>query len=242
VRLKPRTKIILIACLLLALVWVWVAFQESEPSYKGRTLSFWLTQYRPNDMRIIPVADAREAAAAVKAIGTDALPVLVEWLRYEPGAVRKWTLNAAVRLPAKMFRSAFVQDHLIATTPDLRADQAVRGFEILGPAAAPAIPDLVRLVNTPNADFSAARSLYALGYIGPAALPELTKMIQDPHQPHRTRAIEMIGYMREWDFDVSSMNSVLLRCLTDTNRFVQMAATNALLTIAPEVLTNAPAQ
>jgi hypothetical protein len=238
---KRRKRIILLACGILALALGWIAMQEREPRYNGRTLSSWLAQYLPNESQQVSDADAREAATAVEAIGTNALPFLVEWLRFEPGALRKWTWRSVTKLPREIFLSRFVQDQVIASTPDLQSERAVRGFRILGPAGAPAIPDLLRLVNTPNAEFSAARSLYALGHIGPAALPALTKLIQDSHHPHRARAIEIVGYMSEWGVDVSSMRPVLLSYLNDTNHFVRSATTNTLLTIAPEVLTNAPA-
>ena len=211
-----------------------------EPRYAGRPLSYWLAQYRPSTGQYGSAAEAQEAETAVRAIGTNAIPFLVGWLRFEPGAVKEWISRNVARLPDKIFRSRYVQEKVINSTPDLWSERATEGFKILGPAGAPAIPELMRLVNAPNTDFSAARSLYALGHIGKAAFPEFVTLIQDSRHPQRARAIDIVGYMSEWGVDVSSLRPVLLPCLYDTNAFVRAAATNALREVDREVLTGQP--
>lgn len=55
---------------------------------------------------------------------------------------------------------------------ELRAERASSGFEILGEAAAPAIPDLVRVANQGNSASARAATL-ALAYLGVDALEPL---------------------------------------------------------------------
>jgi hypothetical protein len=51
--------------------------RDREPSYSGHSLSEWLHAARPG--YINPAAPPAEATAAVRRIGTSALPALLKW-------------------------------------------------------------------------------------------------------------------------------------------------------------------
>lgn len=85
-----------------------------------------------------------EAEQAVRTMGTNALPYLVKW----------------IILPAHT-----QADHNWVS-------RALKGFEILGPVASPAIPDLVKAIGQ-NGNFPAC----ALGYIGTNAMQALTNRL-----------------------------------------------------------------
>lgn len=129
----------------------------------------------------------------------------------------------------------------MTSTPDVQSDLAVAGFQILGPVGAPAIPELIRMVNATNADYLAARSLYALANIGKPVLPELAKLLADTNQLHRMQAIEIAGHLSDMGIDVSSLEPVLLPYLNDPHPSIRQAATNAFLYFAPDrVIPNLP--
>lgn len=85
-----------------------------------------------------------QTMAALHAMGTNALPYLVKWIATPTESVRQ-------------------TDY---------ASRALGAFRILGPTAAPAIPDLIKLVG-PNRN----RAAEALARIGPAAIPALTNKL-----------------------------------------------------------------
>lgn len=126
---------------------VWLADRSSEPRYQSRSLSSWLAQCEstlPNTNGILNdppgLLDARRnAIQACAAMGTNAIPYLLDWLTYEPPAIPQrfdWLLTKAglgwLRTPC--------------AKRQLRAEQTNFAFEGLGTNAASAIPELGRLV------------------------------------------------------------------------------------------------
>jgi HEAT repeat protein len=84
------------------------------------------------------------AEEAVRTMGTNAVPYLVKWI---------------------------TQPNRTTSDSDW-VSRALKGFEILGPVASPAIPDLVKAIGR-NGNFPAC----ALGYIGTNAIPALTNRL-----------------------------------------------------------------
>jgi HEAT repeat protein len=109
------------------------------------------------------------AEEAVRTMGTNAVPYLVKWITQ----------------PAR-------------TTADYDwVGRALKGFEILGPVASPAIPDLVKAIGR-NGNFPAC----ALGYIGTNAIPALTnrliEIISISNQPAKHQSLFLSsGHPRE---------------------------------------------
>ena len=76
---KRRKRVILLACGVLALGLLWQVLRDREPSYQGRTLSEWVEQVGPAYLW----NDSDEEVKAVRAIGTNAIPTILKWIRYE---------------------------------------------------------------------------------------------------------------------------------------------------------------
>jgi HEAT repeat protein len=87
-----------------------------------------------------------EVEPAIRTMGTNAVPYLVKWIT-EPART---------------------------TTDYDKLSRVLKGFEILGPVASPAIPELVNNISR-NGNFVSC----ALGYIGPSAIPALTNKLLD---------------------------------------------------------------
>ena len=162
-----------VAGVLAALVWL----GEKEPAYEGKKLSEWVKA-----IGTIGSGEGRdrgrmEAEKAVRHIGTNALPWLLKWIRYEKPAWKvKWGGKMYFRvgkLPPVLqwgilrFFGPFGPDQ-----PDW---MAVRGFEKLGPQASPAIPELVRLMNDTNKPAISRQAWACLNLIGEPAVQKLRK-------------------------------------------------------------------
>ena len=143
----------------LALVFAPIAFafwasRKSQPHYQGRSLTAWLDELSSGQFE-----DRARATNAIRAIGTNALPVLLALLREEDS------------LPASRFidflrRQSFLR--LGLRHPSERYGQVALGFRVLGPLAAPAGPELERILTNGPARISAA---FCLATIGPDNLP-----------------------------------------------------------------------
>jgi len=178
---------ILPACVLVA--WLLVVFLagEREPSYQGRSLSAWIDRY-VNPPSQEPDAK-REAAAAIQQIGTNALPCLLECMRYEIPAtgVRAAIITRVKRLPRVLSGPAFrllVSDHRFA-----RADKTGAAFWVLGAEASPALPQLTRMMMDTNHPYASRRAMNVLASIGEDAIPAISAYITDTNMPQRRQLV-----------------------------------------------------
>jgi hypothetical protein len=147
----------------------------SEPEALGHPLSYWLEHYLPGSQ-----AREREAAAtAIRQIGTNGLPAMLVWLRYEPSQTKTEIMGFLKRMRA----SAYGRWIPPSLTYDHGVPPAHVGFNVLGPAAAPAIPELEQIANDARNPRPAARALMALSAIGPAALPAVEARLANTNFP-----------------------------------------------------------
>jgi hypothetical protein len=170
---KRRRLFIIIFGVLAAVVLVSTLWpREFEPEYKGKTLATWLLQRGSGSY-----LQMAEADAAIRHIGTNALPYLIRWIQYESG----WKDSIApkvVKWPV-IGNSRFVQ-RIIWNTTAYRANSAANGLYVLGPEVygfgSPAIDELLRLANNPKKPETQARAMRLLDLIQqptdyPGALP-----------------------------------------------------------------------
>ena len=155
--------------------------QPREPVYQGKRLSVWLKAFIGDSSTEADWARAREA---VRAIGTNALPILMEMFEAKDSRIKEKLLEFSLR-------QSLIEFHLrMAFERQWRAQQA---FAALGPLAKPAIPRLVSLLTDQKAgegtltavrfhasgpaDYRNDLTLAAaqvLAAIGPEAVPPLT--------------------------------------------------------------------
>jgi hypothetical protein len=176
-----------------------------EPECRGYPLSYWLEHYltraTPEDRAV-----AEEAGVAIKEIGTNALPCLIEWLRHKPSTMNGPGANV--------------------------------GFKVLGPAAAPAIPELEQMANDPSNRPASFRALLALEAIGPAALPAVTTRLANTNFP--LPADSALGFycrtrLAEVDLhrvDAATAKPILTELLTNSNGVLSSGARRALQALA----------
>jgi HEAT repeat protein len=170
--------LILLGCAAIAIATATFARKEPprEPAYNGQPLSYWVPRC------VSTTTEQNEAARdAVRHIGTNALPSLIEWLRYnpEPPAWRTKLVTALPWLPQRIQRLIRVRTDVPSQFLWISAPYA---FRALGTNAAAAIPELTALALNTHKPERARRAVEALESIGMTnALPALVSVAN--HRP-----------------------------------------------------------
>ncbi len=115
--------------------------REREPVYQGKKLSEWLKEYRQvahggSDME-------REAAVAVRAIGTNALPWLERWI-----ATDVCSYGPKLRALPRSLRGSLLRR--LVDRAETRYLNGMFGFDLLGAEAAPAASRLCGMISQTN--------------------------------------------------------------------------------------------
>jgi HEAT repeat protein len=187
--------------------------QKPRSGLRGRSLSEWLGQYAGRDRDHQHSRTNNAGYLAVREIGTNSLPNLLEWLQDPDG-------------PAP---------------PDVHDDRSTlvqAGFEILGADAVPAVPELTRILN--QADSAPMRirlAICALVSIGGDALPPLRAALENPGFRYRQIIVSHIGWSGHQDTGLRQFVPVLARCAFDPDQRLAREAIEALgrLRLAPEI-------
>jgi hypothetical protein len=158
---------ILIVAAVCALVGVGVAVlwpgSRKEPEYQGKKLSEWLY---PN----FSATGFEAATNAVRAVGTNALPWMLEGIAYEPTRFRRFLR----RLPTDLYR--------LAAPEEVRRIEALRAFAILKGTAQPAVSQLTTWAADPTASERRRFARAALRHMGGGYL-EVPARLEDLQSP-----------------------------------------------------------
>lgn len=145
----------------IALVGLVAIFLPGEPTYQGRSLSSWLTDLTVTGWPEPPEKTA--AREAVRQIGTNAIPYLLDDLRSNESGLRR-------RVRELLAKQKLIRLKLLSSEDRLR--RAIRGFEALGEKGGSAIPELEKLL-----PLHAGYAPGALAGIGPTAMPAITNAL-----------------------------------------------------------------
>jgi hypothetical protein len=150
--------------------------EPEQPAYAGRPLSEWLEKagsIYDNDLTV----GGAKPSDAVHQIGTNALPFLLTWIKYE--GTPQWKLSFTKwSFKIKRFLSEGTIDgepaHVLTREERLHG-AAMAGFAALGPEAKGAVPKLSRMIAPPkhaDALFDVPTDVMrALACIGEAGFP-----------------------------------------------------------------------
>jgi len=193
--------------------------REREPVFRGRTLSQWVRKF--------PDSDARKA---MQDIGTNALPCLLDWVRYETPPWKQ-RLYAAVN-PAL---SSLNPQWSLYDEKQLRPINAAFVFGMLGPEAAPVIPELTQMLNAPSPVGLADRAVDVLAVLGDLGLPPLLEVLTNKNGQALAPHIAIC-----FGRGISNGVPQYLHELLNSGDFkVRNAATNALRHLDPNALERA---
>lgn len=167
-----------------------------EPVYQGKSVSEWIDG-RPVSIKgavgfssfVQPFKnDEREA---VRALGTSAVPAVIERLRRRDSGVRRLLVTWAAK-------QNVVHVHFRPPAYWLNS-RGLEAAQILGPDAASAVPYIRPFLNDTNVSLR-VHALNAIGRIGTnaqSAAPELFKVLRsDPERSLRLNALDTLGYIR----------------------------------------------
>jgi HEAT repeats len=212
------------AALILSVSW-FIHTRDHEPVYDGRSLTDWLIAYGN-----APVGDptSEKAANAVRHIGTNALPFLINWVdQYQPMSPSRYKLYSTVEkwgpgAPGDQFFMEIIASRM------LREARAISAFEILGETAGDAAPELERIA-TRRDTRTAIGAIYALPCLGRAGLQSLFSIITNTAVPFWTR-LHAVSSLNQLQGSTNAHSAIvfLIDCLHDPDPVLQWEAANVL--------------
>jgi HEAT repeat protein len=193
--------------------------RDRQPTYQDRPLSAWLEIYGSHP------DDPQPAISALRQIGTNAIPFLLQWISYEPSPLRTQFDKLLEKVPDR-WRPHWLE------SPGNRSYDAALAFRMLGDAGSPAIPQLSKQAATTTDEQGIQCATIALGGIGVAALPALLATTTNSQKMARYFAVEAIATLGE-----SALPALptLIKSLEDLQVEVCCSAADALgrLALAP---------
>lgn len=187
-------KIYVTTVLLLGMIFcllAWRRMGQSEPVYKGRPVSSWLEGHVASNAAHPAYGSPGwlEADAALRKIGTNAIPVLLKMIAakdYPRPVINFWNLAARYHLLSHPYRYAFNQN-----------EEALFAFKMLGQSAAPAVPGLTGIYERKATWFSKDCAAWALGSIGRAAQPALPVLLHDFSSTNKQERFDAVSAVME---------------------------------------------
>ena len=185
--MKRPYRFLLVLLAVLAGVIVWFAVAPREPAYQGKPLSRWIAEIKAGPYATIPrYGPSIAEAEAVRAMGLEALPLLLESVR--PTAYEPWGLalyrRGYLALPSVLSR------HLTVPAPlNFQAESAFQGFvaarcDDLWPQSDPLMIKMLRHPR-PEVRVTATMALRGRTNRPPEALFALTNYLQDTDEEVR---------------------------------------------------------
>jgi HEAT repeat protein len=235
---KRKRVIVASGALLVAVIAVFL-FQLSrppkrgpEPVYQGKTLSQWMAARKMTDYsdpRFPSTPELASAIEAVKQMGTNALPFLLDDLRARDALIWK-------KIPGSIYfkfrflyraRSAYYRGR---GGPHERNEQAVFFLRAMGPLATPALPEIAKCLDHPDI---AQPALEVLNFYasngqmspGPEVTTALLKAMTSGDRRARQLAANTVNLFR---VDADLAVPALLRTLRDPAAEVRATSAMAL--------------
>jgi hypothetical protein len=257
--MPKRRRIILVlvcGCLLAAAAFKLLT-QSDGPRHAGHSLRYWVYELGDDNS-----SEHLAAGDAIRRIGTNAVPYLQKWVLFEH--TPHWISVLDERL-----RALGIYLDLQGTTrtegpiracrvlgPDAigviqHIERQMYDPDLVGPAGEAAgilpqlgkeaIPALTRFLTNQDRRlhfrYIAIQEVRAMGSDAKPLVPILIQCLQDRSKSAAASAATALG---ELNLDRTVASAALAKALQDTDKYVREAATNALLKIAPEALTNSP--
>jgi hypothetical protein len=162
-------------------VFAWQVLRPHGAVYRGRPLGEWMEEAYSERVPWRPPGAPCPAELALRERGAAAIPLLLGMAGTHAGGFRDF-----VGMLASDSDAAWLQ----LPPQRYKHDMAAWGFGLLGPAAAPAVPDLTRLLHHPEEDvrLAAVECLGALGTNAVGAVPGILEVFQrEAGRVHRSR-------------------------------------------------------
>jgi hypothetical protein len=215
---KGRWRIVIALGACALAVFLGVAFWsgDKEPEYKGKKLSEWLAIQRQNP------AGTTEA---VRAMGTNALPLLIDLIECNVSSWERPLLGFYGRHPGWVGYGWFRRRYEKRVK---RVELAAFGFFILGRDASPALTNLERIARNPTNGPSAFWAANSMAYLGESAVVPLVSLAEDGWQSMRGYAMVAMANMAYLGTNAMPCVKALAKCANETNTMIKGPALTAL--------------
>jgi HEAT repeats len=216
---RPALFVGLMLLVLLGLFWFSRDQLRRNPVYNGKALSLWLETYDPESPFGSGSPEWLKTDEAVRHIGTNALPILLQMLCDTDSDLK-------IRLAALAGRQHLMKIHFVpARTWNIEASRA---FIVLGDTAKDAVPDLIKAFNENHSVESQCAIENALKWMGPAARPALPLFLQTASNPNNTVRANALWALGEIHAEPQVCVPVLIQGLNDLSDDVRASAAHAL--------------
>jgi HEAT repeat protein len=222
---KRRKVLIGVICLVMAAAaaLLCLSSRDRQPYYGGRSLEEWIETFGRQEAA---GEQSEEARRAVLQIGTNALPSLLDWIAYQPAPWRDSIAGILDRLPKPIGNSTLLRSAVSDERRQARCVLAESGFRILQEQAAPAIPELARMLYAaPTLQY---RATFVLESLGTNGLSFLIEVLAETNYPGRCFVVDAISLMRYQGTNGRPAVPILIRCIQDKDTRLAIAAINAL--------------
>ena len=215
----------------------WLALRKPpDPVCQGKPLSMWLESYVASigALRDRPGANL-EADAAIRQIGTNALPLLLDRLRTRDSGLKITLINLAEKQGIVRIKIPFSSRLAYYAT-----GEAAMAFHALGPNASNAVPQLIQTYRDNIGWESQMACLRALGWIGPAAsraTPDLLGAVTNATPIVRGNAIEALADIH---LEPALLVPVIKKSLQDTNTVVRFCCFHVIVALGPKAKAVVP--
>jgi hypothetical protein len=229
---KPKSKRLLtVACLavLAVAITIWLS-RTNEPQYSGRPLSEWLADYNSPGVLNWP-RGSHPADAAIRALGTNCFPAIIDRLRMRDSNARRRVLRFA--------RAIRVQ--IPIATQERAHTEALAALGALGLDAAPLVLELANSLEVMHFSHRAVAGFWLerLESNAEAAIPTFLGILRDQgNQLPRLLAVETLAAIGARQTNL--VLPVLKACLNDSNPAVRLQAANALTRQAQRIAPAKP--
>src|SRR5882672_805341 len=167
---KRRWRVVVALCALavgLAAVAFWP--EPKEPEYKGKKLSYWMGITLPPGVTL----KEEDYAEAIRRIGTNGFPYVLKRMRYR---TPNWRIKLYGKLPGRL-QVGFIGTKIYGPDPEWVVHRLPNYFRVLGPEAAPVVPELIRILQDPKSPaLTVQLAMVWLRAIGEPARPSLPQL------------------------------------------------------------------
>ncbi len=238
----PKPVRITLAVLLVgaAAVIGWQLWPTHDLVYQGKPLSYWLRGYNAGNGNWNE-STRQKADEAVRHVGTNAIPLLLEMLASRDSALDIKLLPWSYTWRRWAGKIHFLKVRHVPYLHSYQAVEAVSAFAVLGPEARAAVPGLVSLLdkNLPRGNVTMIEAV--LAGIGPAAkpaIPSLLREVQSSNAIVRGNALYALGCIRA---EPKLVVPELAKALNDPDPYCRRHAAQALKAYGPEAKSAVPA-
>jgi hypothetical protein len=161
------------------------------PAYNGRHLSAWVDFIGEWSLwGLVDLDDALASEVAIKEIGTNAFPYLLQWIQSE-------AIPPSYKLPTPIYRfvakRARIEKALMPRS-HLRAVGSMEALIFLQTNIdAATVEELARLMNQTTAPKTASRAMVVLMRSGPEGIIPVVSLLDDTNSPMRSWAVRILA-------------------------------------------------